>query len=137
MIAFDSSALIFFLERRATYAQLLLPLLNEAGPGVLISAVSLAEALVVPARDKNPVELDRVRAKIMEIPGLIVVPLDDEGAVRTAVIRARTGLKFPDSAIIAAAHIGDAHALIGNDRVWKNRDLGVPYHHLDDILAIE
>lgn len=117
------------------YAALLRPLLAQTGPGALISTVSLAEALVVAARDRNPFELDRVRDKINAIPDLIVVPLD-EAAVRTAVIRARTGLKLPDSAIIAAAHLGRAHALIGNDRVWKNRDLGLPYHHLDDILAM-
>ena len=26
--------------------------------------------------------------------------------------------------------------LIGNDHRWKNKPLGVPYHHLDDILAL-
>ena len=108
----------------------------KGGPGVLISTISLAEALVVPARTLGPVEIDRARAEIMRIFGLIIIPLDEECAMQTAVIRARTGLKFPDSAIIATAHVGDAYALIGNDRIWKNRDLGVPYHHLDDILAL-
>jgi hypothetical protein len=71
------------------------------------------------------------------LPSLRTIALDDDVAAMTAVVRARTGLKLPDAAIVAAALIGDAHALIGNDRVWKNRGLGVPYHHLDDILATE
>ena len=81
--------------------------------------------------------LELARQAILQIPGAVTAPLDNVSAVQTAIVRARTGLKLPDAAIIAAAHVGDACALIGNDRIWKNRDLGVPYHHLDDILALD
>jgi hypothetical protein len=136
-VAVDSSALILFLEDHEPYAQLLVPLLDAGGAEILISSVTVAEALVHPARLGAVTVLELARQAILKIPGAITIPLDNVSAVQTAIVRARTGLKLPDAAIIAAAQIGNACALIGNDRFWKNRDLGVPYHHLDDILALE
>jgi len=40
------------------------------------------------------------------------------------------------AAIIATARLAGATALIGNDRQWRNKPLGVVYHHVDDILAL-
>lgn len=103
----------------------------------MISSVTIAEVLVIPARSDTRADVEIVRQVIFRIPGIITIPLDDDAAVQTAIVRARTGLKLPDSAIIAAALLGNAYALIGNDRIWTNRDLGIPYHHLDDIVAME
>ena len=135
-IAFDTSALIPFLERRPRYGPLLLPLFGQFGPRATISSVALAELLVVPARDGGATRVEITRRAVLNLPRIVTVPLDDVAAGRTALVRARTGLKFPDAAVLAAALSMDAIAIIGNDRRWKNRDLGVPYHHLDDILAL-
>lgn len=92
--------------------------------------------LALPAQDGDIVRLQAIQRGILSLRGLKAIPLDEVSSVQTAIVRARTGLKLPDSAIIAAAHLANACALIGNDRIWKNRDLGVPYHHLDDILTL-
>lgn len=136
-IALDSSALISFLEQREPYASLLVPLIDTGSAAILLSSVAIAEALVLPARLGGLEVVEQTLRAILALPSLRTIALDDDVAAMTAVVRARTGLKLPDAAIVAAALIGDAHALIGNDRVWKNRGLGVPYHHLDDILAME
>jgi PIN domain nuclease of toxin-antitoxin system len=136
-IALDSSALISFLEQREPYASLLIPLIDAGSAEILLSSVAIAEALVLPARLGGLEVVEQTLRAILALPSLRTIALDDDVAAMTAVVRARTGLKLPDAAIVAAALIGDAHALIGNDRVWKNRGLGVPYHHLDDILATE
>ncbi len=62
--------------------------------------------------------------------------LDQKHAIETAYVRAATGLKLPDAAIVATALLAGAVALIGNDRQWRNKPLGVPYHHMDDIVAL-
>jgi hypothetical protein len=42
----------------------------------------------------------------------------------------------PDVAIVATARIANAVGLIGKDRRWRAKPLGVPYHYLDDIIAL-
>lgn len=136
-IGVDASALIHFLENRPGYAPLLSPIFREVEPRIVISAVTLAEILAHPARGGEWDRLRRLRQAVLGLPGLVVVPLDAGTATRAAVTRGTTGLKLPDAAMIAAAQSMDACAVIGNDRVWKNRELGMPYHHLDDILTLE
>jgi hypothetical protein len=62
---------------------------------------------------------------------------DQTHAIETAFVRAETRLKLPDAAIVATARLADAFAILGNDRQWRPRPLGVPYHHMDDILALQ
>ena len=42
---------------------------------------------------------------------------------------------MPDAAVVATARLANASALIGNARQWRHKPLGVPYHHMDDIVA--
>ena len=70
------------------------------------------------------------------MPRLRVVDLDQPHAVEAAWVRAQTGLKLPDAAIIATGRRAGAGVLIGNDRQWRHKQLGVPYHHMDGLLAL-
>jgi hypothetical protein len=70
------------------------------------------------------------------LPGVTIVPLDARAAVETARVRASTVLKLADAAIIAAARIANCCGIVGNDGRWRGRPLGLPYHHLDDLLAM-
>jgi PIN domain nuclease of toxin-antitoxin system len=73
---------------------------------------------------------------LAKLAPVTIVDLDQRHAIETAYVRAATGLKLPDAAIIATARLAGAAALIGNDRQWRNKPLGVAYHHMDDILAL-
>lgn len=64
-----------------------------------------------------------------------MVPVDHPHAIEAAIVRSRTGLKRPDAVIVATARRAGASALIGTDRQWRTKPLGVPDHHIDDILA--
>jgi predicted nucleic acid-binding protein len=63
--------------------------------------------------------------------------VDQKHALEAAHVRAQTGLKLPDAAIVATARLADAHTLIGNDRQWRNMPLGVAFLCIDDILMTE
>jgi hypothetical protein len=43
-------------------------------------------------------------------------------------------LKLPDAAIVATARVAGALALVGNDRAWRYKPLGIRYIHLDDVV---
>jgi PIN domain nuclease of toxin-antitoxin system len=103
---------------------------------IVISAVTLAEILTPPESRADRRVIGAVRRFILALPRLTVVDFDESVAVEVAVVRAETGLKLPDAAAIATARLTNLCAIIGNDRRWKNKPLGVPYHHMDDILAL-
>lgn len=92
---------------------------------------------MLPARTNDEQLLEAMQSAVLGLPGVIAVPFDANSVVQTTIMRNNTGLKLPDSAVVAAALMKNACGLIGNDRIWKNRDLGLPYHHLDDILELE
>ena len=110
---------------------------DAKGHGIVVSFLTVAETLALPARTSDEYMLERMQSAVLSLPGLVAVPFDDKIVVLTTIVRNKTGLKLPDAAVVAAALTKNACALIGNDRIWKNRDLGVPYHHLDDMLALE
>lgn len=133
-IALDTVALIAYLEDRAPFASYLEPIVESFDVPVVFSAITLAEVLVLPARRGDHVMLERVRSAIAAMPAATVVPFDDAVAVEAALVRATTGLKLPDAAIIATAKVAGALAVVGNDREWRSRELGLSYVHLDDLV---
>lgn len=63
-----------------------------------------------------------------------MVPFGRSHLMETAAIRSLTRLKLPDAAIVATARVAGAIAIVGNDRVWQARPLGIQYIHLDDVI---
>lgn len=124
-----------YLEDRAPIADLVAPILEEPTSPVVISTITLAEVLVAPARHPDQSLLATVPQVVLQLPNLRVAPLTDAIAVEAAVVRAQTGLPLPDSAIIATARNVNASALLGNDRRWRGKPLGIPYYYADDIVA--
>jgi PIN domain nuclease of toxin-antitoxin system len=135
-ICFDSPALIPYVSGRQPYASLVAPMIEHTELAVVISAVTLAEILTPPESQTDRRVIEAVRRFVLAIPRLTVVDLDQSVAVEVAIVRAETGLKLPDAAAIATGRLTNSFAIVGNDRRWKNKPLGVPYHHMDDILAI-
>jgi len=135
-ICFDSAPLIDFLAGQQPTAGLVRPLLDDPSLQVVLSTVTLAEAVGRSAARQGRAGATTVRTALLALPGLTFVGFDDAHAIEAALVRAETGLKLPDAAIVATARLAGAGALLGNDRQWRGKPLGVPYHHLDDVLAL-
>jgi uncharacterized protein len=136
-IAFDTPALIAYLDDVRPAATLLAPLFEDPSVPIVLSTVVVAEVLTLPAKIGNRDLFDSLQRSITELPGLLLLELDMRSASETARVRAQTELKLPDAAIIAAARLASAIAIIGNDRRWRNRQLGLPYFLLNDLAESE
>lgn len=135
-LCLDSGPLIDYIARNEPVTALLAPLMRDPRVPVVLSVVTLTEVVTRAASDGDGVRVEAIHRALLGTPGLRIVDLDQDHALATARVRAETGLKLPDAAIVATARLAGAGALLGNDRQWRGRPLGVPYHHLDDILAL-
>ncbi|MGH2558755.1 MAG: PIN domain-containing protein [Thermomicrobiales bacterium] len=135
-IALDSGPLIDYLSDLEPVSSLLDVILRDPTVDVVLSAITLSEALVRPAQDGNYMQVASLRDAVTFLPAVVVVDFDQAHAIETAFVRAQTRLKLPDAAVVASARRANAFAILGNDRQWRNKPLGVPYHHMDDILAL-
>jgi len=109
-------------------------LLNDVSLPVLISTVTMAEIAVRPARVSREAVMTVV-GRVVGLPSLAIQPLDEVTALETAEVRARSGLTLPDAAVVATARLGNAVALIGNDRGWRNKALGIRILFLNDLAG--
>lgn len=132
-IALDSSALIAYLAGEEPYA-LIVAQLIESPVNLVLPAIATSEALVRIAREQDRDALDTIVASFGNAPNISIVSFDIPQLIETALLRAEANLKFPDAAIIATARLAGAIAIVGNDRAWKNRPLGIQYIHLDDVM---
>lgn len=135
-IVIDSATLIDFLSKKAPVTALVRAILTHPQARKVISTISLAEMTTRLARASDDEGIATIQRDFAAVPRLSIVDLDQRHAIETAYVRAATGLKLPDAAIVATARLADASALIGNDRQWRNKPLGVDYHHMDDILDV-
>jgi predicted nucleic acid-binding protein len=132
-IALDSSALIAFLTDEQPVGPLVARL-TSSQVKLVLSAIVISESLVRTARFVERSFLDTVVLSLHTDPIFQVVPFGTEQIVETALVRVETRLKFPDAAIVATARVAGAIALVGNDRAWQNKSLGIQYIHLDDVV---
>jgi predicted nucleic acid-binding protein len=135
-ICLDSSVLIDYAAPNEPVASLVEPLLIAPDVPVVISVVSVAELVTRPARTGDFALVRSLLDGLLRLPALTIVDFDWDHAVDTARVRAETNLRLPDAAIVATARRADASALLGNDRKWRTRRLGVPLHLVGDILAL-
>lgn len=133
-IAIDSSALIGYLRNEAPIANQIATVIDNEDLVVIISSVTLSEALVRTAAMFGRQRVELVVQSIQELASLEVVVFGEAHAIDAALVRAETRLKLPDAAIIATARVAGAIAIVGNDRAWQNKSLGIQYIHLDDVV---
>jgi hypothetical protein len=76
-----------------------------------------------------------LETKLVRFSHMSVIGFERDHAESTALVRAATGLKLPDAAVIATAYLSNALAIIGNDKQWRNKQLDIPYVHLDDLIG--
>lgn len=104
MIVLDASVLIAYLEGEDEHHQAAEALLErEIDDDFGANSLTLAEVLVVPARDDR---LDEVQLTLRELE-VEELPFPGDAAVKLARLRAETGLKMPDCCVLLAAeHVG-------------------------------
>ena len=100
MIVLDASVLIAHLDERDAHHTKAGRLLAESGAEPLgASTVSLAETLVAPARAGRLADATAALERL----GVQELPLGPQAPARLAQLRADTGRKLPDCAILLAA----------------------------------
>lgn len=135
-ICFDSAPLIDYIADEQPTTALLEQLLLNADVPIVISTITLAEVVARPAALGDEPRVRAIHGAFLQTSRLRIVDFGDEHAPETVRVRAETGPRLPDAAIVATARLAGASALIGNDRQWRAKPLDVPYHHVDDILAL-
>lgn len=100
MIVLDASVLIAYLDSADGHHDAAQQLLEESLDDELgANPLTLAEVLVVPARDGR---LDQVSRALADID-VRELAFPSDTAVRLATLRARTGLRMPDCCVLLAA----------------------------------
>lgn len=133
-IAIDSSALIAYLRDEMPIANVVAQVIDDEDVHVVLSSVTFSEALLRTAALFGRERVELVVQSIRSLPSIEIVGFDNEHAIDAALVRAETRLKLPDAAIVATARVAGAIALVGNDRAWQNKSLGIRYIHLDDVV---
>ncbi|MHB8246836.1 MAG: type II toxin-antitoxin system VapC family toxin [Acidimicrobiales bacterium] len=116
MIILDASVLIAYLDgndAQHTLAEELLA--REIDDDFAANALTLAEVLVEPARDRR---LEEVQAALDDLE-IQELPFADDTAVKLALLRAGTGLKMPDCCVLLAAEAAGARVASFDTRLLR------------------
>lgn len=132
-ISLDSSALIAYLANEEPIAQIVAEVLETEVP-VILSAIAVSESLVRTVQTYGLAFAETIMTSLQESDSVHLLPFGPAQLIEAAVIRAETRLKLPDAAIVATARVAGAIAIVGNDREWQNKALGIRYIHLDDVV---
>ncbi len=136
-IVLDTSALLEFFSGASAMSSLVSAILEDDAVPIVYSTVTISEVLVRPARLGDDDLVSAIKLGLEHRTNTKIVVFDGEQAIETARVRAATRLKLPDSAIIAAARTQHAIGIVGADRQWRGRELGVPFYYLPDMLEAE
>ena len=122
LVFLDSAPLIYFVEEREPYAELLTPFFEAVDAGELraiTSMITYAEVLVHPFRQGNQDLAEKYETLLLETPSLTIVPFNLKLAKQTAEIRATHGLKTPDAIQWATAVRYGVKFFLTNDRSFQ------------------
>lgn len=115
----DAGVLIGVFDRQDAHhqeARVAVRRLVQEGEPLVVSAVTFAESLVVPAR-QGRAGLTRASMSIRSLPGLQVYAVGVDVAHQLAAIRAEIPtLKLPDAAVVATARSLGAQRILTTDR---------------------
>jgi predicted nucleic acid-binding protein len=116
VIILDASVLIAYLDSddaQHTLAEELLA--REIDDDFAVNPLTLAEVLVIPARDDR---LEQVQAALRDLD-VQELPFPANSAVKLALLRADTGLKMPDCCVLLAAQAAVARVASFDDRLTR------------------
>ena len=124
-IALDTSPFIFFIEKHATYADVLRPFFQAVDRGesqILTSAVTLLEVLVHPIRHGDEALAHQYNDILLTSDNISTIPVTPSTAQTAAELRAEHDLKTPDAIHLATALDHNAAAFLTNDRDFPQID---------------
>ena len=124
-LCLDSGSLIDYFAGNEPIASLIDPLLQNPDVPVVVSTVTSAELVTRPAMQGDHARVWTIRSALLALPRLVLVDVNEPHAIAVAQVRADTGLKLPDAAVVATARLATALALIGNDRQWRHKPLSL------------
>ena len=135
LLALDTMVFSYHLSNHPRYVPLTSVVLEAIESGVvmgLITAVTLAEVLTVPAQAGDRRSLLDYELYLLNFPNLRLVPLDAALARETALVRASCKLRTPDAVQVAAARLAGADGIVTNDHRWAGRVAHPDVVMLDD-----
>jgi predicted nucleic acid-binding protein len=118
-VGVDTVIFIYFIEEHPQFLREIEPLFREVDEGrieVITSALTLLEVLVVPYRTGDHALASRYDAILTRSRGIRTADISRDHLRAAAQLRAKTGMKTPDSLQIVAALAASCTAFITNDR---------------------
>lgn len=118
IVALDTNACIYHLERQTAFSGLLDAVVARAIGGalhVVVSAIVQLELLVRPYASGDLRVLRHILEFTEEHAGVVTTPISREVVHVSAQIRAMTRLKLPDAIVVGSAVVEGADLVIGND----------------------
>lgn len=137
LVLLDTMVFSYHLSAHPRYAPLSRVVLEAMESGQvtgLMTTVTLAEVLSLPARMSNRAVMLEYELYLTHFPNLRLVPLDAALAREAAWVRGTTGLCLPDAVQVAAARLSGADGIVTNDRRWVGRVNAPPLVVLEDYL---
>lgn len=136
-ILIDTNSFIYFMEDNEAYADILQSVFDTVESGKIFGITStlvLTEVLTKPVKDDNKKLQAQYTAFLTHFPNLYLRDIDSKVAIRAAKLRAKYGIKTPDSIFIATAFEESASAIITNDiRLRKIEE--IDFIVLDDYVV--
>lgn len=118
-VGVDTVVFIYLIEEHPQFLPVIEPLFLEVDHGrlqLITSALTLLEVLVVPYRTGDQELAVRYESILTRSRGLRIIDISRDHLRAAAQLRAKTGLKTPDSLQLAAALAGGCTAFLTNDR---------------------
>jgi predicted nucleic acid-binding protein len=138
LVFLDTMVFSYQLANHPRYAPLTSVVLKAVESGQiagLISTVTLAEILTLPAKAGDRQAMQDYELYLTHFPNLRLVTLDTALARETALVRAATGLRTPDAIQVATARLAGADAIVTNDRRWDGKVTDPALVMLDSFLT--
>ena len=120
-IGLDTNVLIYYIEEHPVFLKKVEPLVDKIVDGKatgITSYVTLLELLVKPIREERFDLVEQYRTILMT--QLEMVPLDESVSLKAAQLRAKYGLKTPDTIQLASVIHKKGEVFITNDRRMEN-----------------
>ena len=118
-VGVDTVIFIYFIEEHPQFLPVIEPLFREVDEGrleLITSALTLLEVLVVPHRTGDHLLAGRYESILTRSRGVRIADISRDHLRAAAQLRAKTGVKTPDSLQLVAALAASCTALLTNDR---------------------
>jgi len=114
----DTAPLIYYIEENSKYLSLLNKLFLANSNGEFLfqtSVITLLEVLVHPMRENEQQLVEEYQNILCNSPSIDIIDLTIDIAIKAAALRAKYGLKTPDSIQVATALYAKAEYFLTND----------------------